>query len=107
MLSQVVHKSRCLHCLKDLTEKAMGHTSGEKGQGNKNFQSLFREVCCPASCFECALCMSHVPSTTTCLECACEEHPVQMQDLSRDSLIETLAEGQADSIFLHLFQIVK
>ena len=95
--SQGFCKSRRLHCLKDLMETAMGHSSGERGQRNKDCSKSFR--CSPASCFECVLCKSHVPSTTTCFEHACEEHPVQMQDLSRDSLIETLVDGKADSIF--------
>ena len=43
-------------------------------------------------------------STTTCFEHACEEHLVQM---SRESLIETLAEGQVDSIFLICAEVVK
>ena len=53
----------------------------EKGvKGTKIVQSLFREVCRPASCFKCSVCDSHVPSTTTCFEHACDEHPEQVQN---------------------------
>ena len=74
--------------------------SWERGQGNKDISKSFFGRCVTQHLVLSVHSMSHVPSTTTCLEYACEEHPVQMQDLSRDSLIETLAEGQADSIFL-------
>ena len=77
MLSQGICKSCCQHCLKDFMETAIWDIALERGvKGNKD---NFREVCCPASCFEYVLCKSHVPSTTTCFEHACEEHPVQMQ----------------------------
>ena len=73
----------------------MGHSSGERGQGK---QGLFPGDMLPSILLlVCSLfCKSHVPS---CFEHTCEEHPVQMKFLSRDSLIETLADGQADSIF--------
>ena len=52
----------------------------EKGvKGTKIVQNLFRELCRPASCFKCSVCDSHVPSTTTCFEHACNEHPEQVQ----------------------------
>jgi len=80
----------------------------EKGvKGTKIIQSLFQEVCCPASCFQCLLCKSHVPSSTTCFEHACEQHPIQLQDLSRYLLVNTLSEGEADSVFFHLFKVGK
>ena len=73
----------------------------EKGvKGTKIVQSLFREVCRPASCFKCSVCDSHVPSTTTCFEHACNKHPEQVQKLSVESLVDMLSEGQADSMFL-------
>ena len=54
---------------------------GQLRRDRSRVQSLLQEVCRPTSyCFECALYSSHVPSTTTCFEHACEEHPLQMQD---------------------------
>ena len=76
-------------------------TALEKGvKGTKIVQSLFREVCHPASCFKCSVCDSRVPSTTTCFEHACDEHPEEVQKLSIESLVDMLSEGQADSVFL-------
>ena len=72
----------------------------EKGvKGTKIIQSLFWEVCRPASCFQCLLCKSHVPFSTTCFEHASEQHPIQIRDLSGDLLANTLSEGEADSVF--------
>ena len=66
-----------LHCLNDLMEMAMGHNSGERGQGL--FKVFSRRYVAQYRALSEYSVNSMFPQQPR-FEHACEEHPVQMQD---------------------------
>ena len=81
----------------------------EKGvKGTKIIQSLFREVCCPASCFQWLLYKPHLPTLTVhVFEHACEQHPIQFWDLSWGGYLLTPSLKEKQTQFFHLFKVGK
>ena len=67
-------------------------------KGTRTFQSLFKELSRPISCFKCSQC-GKITDSITCFEHACTSHPNLLEDLSCKDLISALGEGNSDSIF--------
>ena len=61
-------------------------------KGTHTFQSLFKELSCPISCFKCSQC-GNITDSLTCFEHACTSHPNLMEDLSCKDLISALGKG--------------
>ena len=67
-------------------------------KGTCTFQSLFKELSRPISCFKCSQC-GKITDSITCFEHACTSHPNLLEDLSCKDFISALGEGNPDSIF--------
>ena len=62
-------------------------------KGTRIMQAIFKELCRPRSFCKCSLCDIEVSLRSSCLEHACEKHPIEMENPSFEHLT---------SLFIHV-----